>query len=936
MEFPRTSPSELDPEATSLRFQVIDWYVPENDKAKRIIKQEIDWNKPADPYQIYMFGATEDGHSVCARVDGFEPYFYVRLPEKWWLDKTDRQIRTHINSLSNEIQTMEAQTAYGTMRSIIPKRLRDHLVYMKMIKRKDFWGFTNGKEFPFMKVRVKSLALYNTLKRYFADRIRADIRKGASERDTFKLYESNIDPFLRFIHEQDIAPCGWVELPRGKYELLDDSLSRAGYNVSVSAKHVKSLKLNRIAPLLIASFDLECSSSHGDFPLARKDYRKLAQELIQVARAQPKAVTAENIKGLILDAFEKEVPLENNITIHRVYPKERFSRKILEKRLNCVIDEVVQELLYITKVSASASGGVPDDDSGDEDAPARSMSNAVYEKITKDILKLLGTFVEEKKNADDKFEKPKIVWDKNAALPELEGDHVIQIGTTVHRYGSDEIVYRHIVTLNTCDDIENADVEHYSTEEEMIDAWKRIIIRLDPDILTGYNIFGFDMKYLWERAQELNIDDELGQGLGRLTERKTTLLEQRLSSSALGDNFLYYIDMDGVVCIDMLKVMQRDHKLDSYKLDAVSQIFLGDQKDDLKPKEIFEKFYGSSADRCVIAKYCLQDCALVNRLIHKLKVLENNVGMGNVCSVPLSYLFMRGQGIKIFSLVAKECRANKYLIPVLRDFSEDLVEDEEGYEGAIVLDPQEGIYLEDPITVLDYSSLYPSSMIARNLSHDCFVNDERYASLQSEGIRYETVTYDIYEGKGDDKRVIGQKNCTFAQLPENKKGVIPNILNSLLTQRKNTRKKIEYQRLTLDDGRVAVGLIKDLPDGTLEILNVDKADLGEGFGGHKAVIPASSVVSREDAFNSFEQAVLDALQLAYKVTANSLYGQIGSRMSPIYWKDIAACTTATGREMIVRAKQFVEEKYGATVIYGDMSDVPKRQMPRKGETILTA
>jgi hypothetical protein len=128
---------------------------------------------------------------------------------------------------------------------------------------------------------------------------------------------------------------------------------------------------------------------------------------------------------------------------------------------------------------------------------------------------------------------------------------------------------------------------------------------------------------------------------------------------------------------------------------------------------------------------------------------------------------------------------------------------------------------------------------------------------------------------------------------------------------------MEYETLTLSDGRIAVGLVSELSNGQLEILNVDKANIGEGFGGHKATIDASLVINRSETYDKFEQAVLDALQLAYKVTANSLYGQTGSRTSPIYLKEIAACTTATGREMIYLAKNFVEEKYGAEVIYGD-------------------
>jgi DNA polymerase elongation subunit (family B) len=123
----------------------------------------------------------------------------------------------------------------------------------------------------------------------------------------------------------------------------------------------------------------------------------------------------------------------------------------------------------------------------------------------------------------------------------------------------------------------------------------------------------------------------------------------------------------------------------------VASIYIGEKKDDLKPNEIFEKFKGNSADRCVIAKYCIQDCILVNKLLHKLKIVENNIGMGNVCLVPLNYLFRRGQGIKIFSLIANECMKKGYLIPDIKKYIAD--DDTDGYEGAIVLDPKEGIYL---------------------------------------------------------------------------------------------------------------------------------------------------------------------------------------------------------------------------------------------------
>jgi DNA polymerase elongation subunit (family B) len=137
------------------------------------------------------------------------------------------------------------------------------------------------------------------------------------------------------------------------------------------------------------------------------------------------------------------------------------------------------------------------------------------------------------------------------------------------------------------------------------------------------------------------------------------------------------------------------------------------QKVDLSPKELFKNFKEGSPDKIKeIAVYCIMDCKLVNDLINKLQVITNNLGMSNVCVVPFSYLFLRGQGIKIFSLVAKFCREENFLI---KDLSIDDI-DKNSYEGAIVFVPEPGIYFE-PIVVMDYNSLYPSSIISKNVSH---------------------------------------------------------------------------------------------------------------------------------------------------------------------------------------------------------------------------
>ncbi len=872
MEFPRKSYEPLDKKP--IEFQITDIYVPEGDRIKEKDFDEL--------YSMVLFGVCDNGATISTKVNCFKPFFYIKPPEEWENYK-DTLFEAKVSELKNIILNDKYTASFNGNKydkKIIPNNMLSHFSKMEIVEKKDFLGFTNNKLFRFIKVSVKSLKLFNNLKYYFK----------TLEKQGFKAYESNIDPFLKYIHIQNIKPCGWVRI--NKYDIVDD-ISRCDYNISVDGKNIIPVESNKIAPILITSFDIECTSSHGDFPVAKKNYSKVAQDLALVAKAGYE-YTGEFITYWIKSIYIQDVIIDEktNLKINRVYAKNKISKDYIDRIPSLLKDKMSDIIAILDKISASiksdsASDEERVDNDNDDDINDTNMTIAQLNEEEAKLAKILDRL-----------------------LVPLEGDKIIQIGTTVHLYGSDKIVYKNIITLDTCDLINDCVVESCRTEKELLINWKKLMNELNSDIVTGYNIFGFDMPYIWDRATELGIIEDYEIGWGRLFGRKSALVEQKLSSSALGDNILKYIDMDGVVLIDLLKVMQREQKLDSYKLDNVASIFLGDNKNDLKPQEIFDKFKGDSKDRCEIAEYCIQDCCLVNRLIHKLKIIENNIGMGNVCLVPLNYLFRRGQGIKIFSLIAKQCMEKNSLIPTIKSFVDNVIDIDDGYEGAVVLEPNEGIYLNDPIVVFDYGSLYPSSMISRNLSHDCFLMNEKYR-VEDPNIEYKNIYYDIYEGKGDKKKKVGEKECTFIQYKDGKKGIIADILDMLLVERKNTRKKIEYKTVKTQNDTY-IGLCTYNGD-SLNILNIDT---GENHN-----IDKSIVISIDDTYNSFEKDVLDSRQIAYKITANSLYGQIGARTSSIYLKEIAACTTATGRDMIMLAKKFVEDNYGAEVIYGDTDSI---------------
>ncbi len=539
-------------------------------------------------------------------------------------------------------------------------------------------------------------------------------------------------------------------------------------------------------------------------------------------------------------------------------------------------------------------------------------------------------------------------------------DAVIQIGTTVHYHGQKDCFLRHIITLGKSDLIEGVVVESYETEHEVLCAWTRLIQRLDPDILTGYNIWGFDLKYMYDRAVLLGITDEFCQ-LGRVKLNRSRLIEKTLQSSALGQNFFYILEMEGRIQIDLMKVVQKDYKLETYKLDAVAEHFLKMNKVDLSPKDLFAKYkMGSSMNIREIAVYCVRDCELCNRLMNKLDIITNNVGMGNVCHVPMDWLFLRGQGVKIYSLVSRQCRLEEFVIRVQNKGADE----DKGYEGAVVLVATPGIYMV-PISVNDFASLYPSSMISENISHDSIVfykildnsgnivnkvadnygwySLPEYREYDSKGILdeelnklgYKTnyIESDNYEGYYSDltkkasvddydyhmsdagKKIIGKTICCYVDGSKEEKSVIPRILENLLWERRVTRASAFYEEFHLKNGTVVDGNLGG-PKEDAEYYYVAE------YKNEPNKILKADVVERKEKYNSFQQSILDGLQLAYKITANSLYGQVGAPTSPIYFKELASSTTATGRKLLKMARDITETNFpGARCVYGDTDSV---------------
>jgi DNA polymerase elongation subunit (family B) len=985
---------------------------------------------------VKAFCLTPDNGTVVLNIHDFNPFYYVKVPSNWGA--------THANMFVRGLKGKVKKWVEGT------------LVEWKLINAKPLYGFTADDKFRYIKLTFSCLAGFYGYRNVLNEPLRL-FGLNDNSPHTYELYEANMPPLLRFMHCKNLKAAGWLRVDGARVHFVNSTTCQRELTVKADGINPIDDDERGIPAIKYMGFDIEADSSHGDFPLANKDYQKLARDIvtdynmvkdeIKYSDMRPMVATYlkyafhphynnNNIKSVALvggrlpEIFEilSPVPFEAIAGLNQTIEHwlEPIYEILCEGAVGCKLGEgekidihgsgvadenIVMRLLEIfeayfptldiqtcdyyscaEQLTVEYNRLVHVNDPVVLESPKAVVRllltlcfdpyynnlniNRIYTKaripaldLCKNLVPKIHTICEKayrivrterkavryrKMGSKYKIEKTSETSDDcvselcgifNQYFPEVQDDRVIQIGSTIKKYGETDCYLKHIICLgetetisnNTMIDFEYIGVElpkkelksigaqfpdikdiaelnrleleqrkqrqyetdkaevivkYYDTEEEVLLAWKDLVLEQDPDLIVGYNTFGFDYKYLYDRAEQLGITEEFTQ-LGRIKGVSQQLIEKKLQSAGLGDNLLHYVEMHGRVSVDLYKVMQKMEKLNSYKLDSVCKEFLYKSKIDVSPAEIFVRQKGTAADRRIVAEYCLIDCVLCVRLMDKFELILNNIGMAQVCSVPFSFLFLRGQGIKLFSFVAKICREQGYLIPVLGE-----PEDEGKYEGAIVLEPDKGIH-DKPVVVADFNSLYPSCIISENLSHNSFVgckivkkgekteyrgqclnvNNKYERSLvygEYPGWDYVDIPYDIYKDvpvapgrKKTKKIVIGHKICRFSQPPDGKKDIIPTILQDLLKAR-----------------GVAKNTMNNYPKG------------------------------------SFKYNVYDGLQSAYKVTANSLYGILGASTSPIRMREIAACTTATGRKLINFSAAFVKNNYkGSDITYGDTDSI---------------
>jgi DNA polymerase elongation subunit (family B) len=917
---------------------------------------------------IKVFGRTEDDQSILANVSGFLPFFYLGFEE--------------------DVSQSEASYIVSALKRKAKKSYQNHLVDWELIYRQPYERFVGHQKFPFLKLYFRNKYSFKEFE-MLAQRERS-IRVN---RRVIGYYvgESNLDEILKFVHQTDIRPTSWVEIE--KYRPKISKSAYVSLEIDCDISGLKPMDRITNSPFKMMIYDIECQSQLGelgDFPVAKKNYQKLARELIDLWSSNQKHELVRNeltvhrvletCLRLVFTPYYYPFGIRQVKTIDNLKPRPELVREatelvvylsqqcrsttfceecgeqlssLLEKSFPAPVDPLAYYHLarqiwinignmtrfnynkeysweeiegYVTVMFQLAFEDFYD---GFSFSPIVLKGRAKPQPCQlNNLTPVIHQLITSKSDYETKLRELTEFLTKQLSPILPKGDPAIQIGFTFQRLGAEHPYIKGIYTVDSCLPFTNGDlvrdendtelsqqevekmtteirkrdgvaietrdqlvdflsqqqektdrsqvvIRSFSTESAMIKEFGRLINQEDPDMIGGYNNFGFDDQYLFHRAEELAIKETF---LTRLPRLKHDIASIRQPAGAERDKKdeqkgkrkmeTHYLSMSGRIVFDIYRIIPNNYNLPEYKLNFVCKYFLKKQKNDVPPTQIPILQRGSDADRSLVARYCIIDCVLCNRLLAKLSIVNNLIAMSNVSLVPIRYLLFRGQTIKGFSLIVKKCSERGKVVRTLRREERPINADK--YEGAIVLDPEINIY-DTPISVADFNSLYPSSMISENISNDTLVTGPEYDNLP--GFHYNTVKYDefVFQQARHKKTGAVLKRMEKIKKPDmrvcrfvgNMKGILPEIEEELIASRKAAKRKMaEYEG-------------KD---------------------------PAMA-------------AAWDCQQLAYKITCNSIYGITGASVSPIYNKDIAASITATGRKMIIFSKNYVEQTYRDLLVH---------------------
>ena len=265
----------------------------------------------------------------------------------------------------------------------------------------------------------------------------------------------------------------------------------------------------------------------------------------------------------------------------------------------------------------------------------------------------------------------------------------------------------------------------YALLNDFINWW--MIEDNTPEVLTGWNIELYDIPYLSRRLERV-----LGEKLMKRLSPWGLVTEDEIYIA--GRKHISY-DVGGITQLDYLNLYKKFTytNQESYRLDYIASVELGQKKLDHSEFDTFKDFYTKGWQKFV--EYNIIDVELVDRLEDKMKLIELAITMAYDAKVNYADVFYQ---VHMWdTIIYNYLKKRNIVIPPKERSDKD-----SKYAGAYVKEPIPGKY--DWVVSFDLNSLYPHLIMQYNISPET-LQDTRHPSATVDKILNEKLTFEMHK-----------------------------------------------------------------------------------------------------------------------------------------------------------------------------------------------
>ena len=317
----------------------------------------------------------------------------------------------------------------------------------------------------------------------------------------------------------------------------------------------------------------------------------------------------------------------------------------------------------------------------------------------------------------------------------------------------------------------------FNNERDLLNSFMDWWMQNTPDVVTGWNIQLFDIPFIAKR-----VDRVLGEKLAKrlspwgLVSQKEVYIKGRRQ--------IFY-DIGGITQLDYLDLYKKFTytNQESYRLDHIANVELGQKKLDHSEFDTFKDFYTNGWQKFV--EYNIIDVELVDRLEDKMKLIELALTMAYDAKVNYNDVFYQ---VRMWdTIIYNYLKKKGIVIPPKVSSNKD-----EKYAGAYVKEPIPGVY--DWVVSFDLNSLYPHLIMQYNISPETLL-DERHPTASVDKILGEQINFEMYK----DYAVC----ANGAMFRKDKKGFLPELMEKMYGERVIFKKRMlkakqEYEKTPTD------------------------------------------------------------------------------------------------------------------------------------------